>query len=140
MSSWLYCQYMSNPTLSVKHGDEGWRDRFISELAKLDRLPSDNGSLGPNKPSPDIIGIAYRIPEDVNRGKLPFPQVIAMGTSEGGIQIKWLSISCEFSIFIYPNRTLEYLLKDSEGRYTSGGLTSVYQINTLADQSAFASK
>jgi hypothetical protein len=66
--------------------------------------------------------------------------VMVMATSEGGIQIKWLNNSCEFSVFIYPNRTLEYLFKDSKGQYSSGGLESVYQINTLADQAAFMPK
>lgn len=110
---------------------EKWRDQFGQELAKLDALSSESGNFGPNRPQADIIGIAARVPEDVKRGSLPFDKVIVMGTSEGGVQIKWQDWHREFSVFIYPDRTLEYLLKDAEGKFTSGPLRSVYQVNEV---------
>ena len=104
---------------------ERWRDQFNQELAKLDTLSSDN------RIGADVIGIAARIPKDVRKGSLLFDTVIVMSTSESGVQIKWQDWHREFSVFIYPDRTLEYLFKDADGKYTSGPLRSVYQINEV---------
>src|SRR5260370_34073024 len=69
-----------------RRGSEGWRPWFSQEFAKLDRLSSDSGTWGPKRPEPTVVGIASRIPEDVEPGKLPFSAVMITATSEGGIQ------------------------------------------------------
>jgi hypothetical protein len=54
-------------------------------------------------------------------------------TSEGGIQIKWHDPRREFSIFIYPDSSLEYLFKDTQGHYQSGSLGDTHQVNECVD-------
>jgi hypothetical protein len=116
-----------------RRGSEGWRPGFSQELAKLDRLSGDSGTWGPKRPEPTVVGIASRIPEDVKPGKLPFSAVMITATSEGGIQIKWQDPRREFSIFIYPDSSLEYLFKDAQGHYQSGSLGDTHQVNECVD-------
>lgn len=113
---------------------DGWREQFRQELAKLDSAPGNNGNWGPKRPEPSVIGVASRILDDVRYGKLPFRAVMVIATSEGGVQIKWHDPDREFSIFIYPDQTLEFLYRNSEGQYQSGALRGTYQVNEYADR------
>jgi hypothetical protein len=113
-----------------KEGAEGWRGNFSRSLSQLNKF-GGSGNFGPNQPTQEVIEIAARIPEDVKKGILPFDSVLVMATSEGGVQIKWQDLHREFSIFIYPDRTLEYLLRDAEGESTSGPLRSIDEVNEV---------
>ncbi len=110
------------PISRIKGSDERWRIAFDQELAKLDNLPRDNGNFGPKRPESNVVGIASRIPKDVRPGTFSSDVVMLTATSEGAIQVKWHDPNREFSIFIYPDSTLEYLIKDTHGRHQSGTL------------------
>jgi len=116
--------------LGRKSAAEGWRNNFSRSLSELNNFDG-NGNFGPNHPTPEVIEIAATIPEHIKEGRLPFDSVLVMATSEGGVQIKWQDLHREFSIFIYPDRTLEYLLRDAEGESTSGPLHFIDQVNEV---------
>jgi len=57
---------------------------------------------------------------------------IVVATSGGGIQVKWDQPGVEFSVFIYADNSLEYLLRDAAGTQ-SGKLTRIDEINDFVD-------
>ena len=124
---------VSVPIGRTQGRDEPWRIQFDQELAKLDKLPRDNGNLGPKRPESNVVGIASRIPKDVKPGTFSSNLVMLTATSEGGIQVKWHDPKREFSVFIYPDNTLEYLIKDIHGRHQSGTLRGLHEVNEFAD-------
>jgi hypothetical protein len=60
---------------------------------------------------------------------LPNPFIAA--TSEGGVQVKWVTIRCEFSLFVYPDQSIEYFWRN--GRDSRSGDAPLDQIGALAN-------
>jgi hypothetical protein len=51
---------------------------------------------------------------------LPDPLIAA--TSEGGVQLKWITGGGELSLFVYPGQSIEYLfVRPSQSKAKSGG-------------------
>src|SRR5271168_1614664 len=92
-------------------GGEGWRKHFSQQLQQLQHAPVDQGNWGPKKPESRVFGAAESIPAQIRKSNLPPPIVVA--TSGGGIQVKWIGSGVEFSVFIYSDGSLEYLLRNA---------------------------
>jgi hypothetical protein len=124
---------MGNPSYRPSSGGGGgrWREHFNQQLDKLYYAPVDQGNWGPKKPGSSVFGAAESIPSQVRNASLPPPIVVA--TSGGGIQVKWDQPGVEFSVFIYSDNSLEYLLRNSSGT-ESGELRRIDQINDFVDR------
>ena|SRR5271168_815140 len=121
------------PILSYRsegEGGERWKERFNQQLQRLRHAPVDQGNWGPKKPDSRVLAAAESIPAQIRNSNLPLPIVVA--TSGGGIQVKWDQPGVEFSVFIYADNSLEYLLRDAAGTQ-SGKLTRIDEINDFVD-------
>jgi hypothetical protein len=103
-----------------------WRVDFERALAVLKELPVGADSWTAHQPSSAMIAIALEIAANITKD-LPHP-LVAAGT-DGTIQIKWQKSDLETSIFIYPDCTLEYLLRNFQGN--RAGDLSISQVNDL---------
>lgn len=113
-------------------GREGqWREKFSQQLHKLHDTPTDLGNWGPKQPEASVFGTAETIPASVRNSNLPAPIVVA--TSGGGIQVQWRGTESEFSVFIYSDGSLEYVLRHS-GKTETGFLNRIDQINEIVDR------
>lgn len=124
---------MGNASYRSPNGGGGkrWKDHFNEQLHKLHYAPVDQGNWGPKKPESLVFGAAESIPSQVRKESLPLPIVVA--TSGGGIQVRWDQSGVEFSIFIYPDNSLEYLLRSASGT-RSGELRRIDEINDFVDR------
>lgn len=89
-----------------------WRDHFEKQLKNLELVPN-YAQFGPHRPHPEVMSELAHMVHQIGSSELPSPKVIA--TSEGGIQVKWRLSDTEFSIMIYPDHALEYLLIKGHG-------------------------
>jgi hypothetical protein len=102
---------MSSLTHNAK-GGEAWRDHFNAQLQNLERIV-EYPEFGPRRPPSDVVSELSETVRQIGSSELPPPKVLA--TSEGGIQVKWRRPGSEFSIMVYPDHTLEYLLVSGSG-------------------------
>ena len=114
---------------TVKNRDV-WRSSFEQQLKKLQELPDGSDSWTPHKPSAGVINTAEKIATNITVENVPIPIVAA--TSEGGIQVKITRSEREFSYFVYPDQSVEFLFAngDPSGR-RSGELKDFRKINAL---------
>jgi len=110
---------------------QGWKEHFNQELSRLHAAPVDQGNWGPKRPASAVFCQAESIPSQIAKSNLPLPLVLA--TSGGGIQVKWSGSGVEFSVFIYSDGSLEYLLRSASG-IESGSLDRIDQINAFVDR------
>jgi hypothetical protein len=61
----------------------------------------------------------------------PLPNPFIAATSEGGVQVKWVTTRCEFSLFVYPDQSIEYFWR--KGGESRSGDAPLDQIGALAN-------
>ncbi len=110
---------------------------FIEEkLASLQaNLPSGSDSWTAHRPANDVVKTAKEVAERfVTSVRNPLPNPLIAATSEGGIQLKWSSGGREFSLFVYPDQSIEYLFVGADpSKVKSGGVKTLHQVAALAD-------
>lgn len=110
---------------------EAWRSSLEQQLKKLQKLPDGSDSWGPHRPPASVISTAEKVAGNITVENVPLPIVAA--TSEGGIQVKISRSEREFSFFVYPDQSVEFLFVpngDSSER-RSGELKDFREINAL---------
>jgi len=109
-------------TSSIPLSDRGaasWREYFLSELDKLERLPEGTDSFTPHRPRPEVLNFARQIADSLTRDDLLLP-LLAAG-SDGSLQIKWQKDSRELSFFISSDGA-EFARVSSDGEIEEGPL------------------
>jgi hypothetical protein len=117
-------------------GDERWRIFIEEKLAHLQAtLPAGSDSWTAHRPANDVVKTAKEVAERfVTSVHNPLPNPSIAATSEGGIQLKWSTDGREFSLFVYPDRSIEYLYVGADpSKSKSGGVKTVHQVAALAD-------
>ena len=110
---------------------EAWRSSLEQQLKTLQKLPDGSDNWSPHRPPASVISTAEKVASNITAENVPLPIVAA--TSEGGIQVKISKSEREFSYFVYPDQSVEFLFVpngDPSGR-RSGELKDFREINTL---------
>jgi len=92
---------------------ESWRTEFLTALMQLKNLPEGADSFSPHQPSPEMFKLAVEVLNAINRD-LPPPVIGA--ASDGTIEITWQKPDLEKSVFVYPDGTLEFLIRRNRTR------------------------
>jgi hypothetical protein len=126
---------MSNAPYGLRRaGDDGrWRAFITERLASLQiNLPSGSDSWTAHGPANDVVKVATEAAEKfVTSVPSLLPNPFIAATSEGGVQVKWVTIRCEFSLFVYPDQSIEYFWRN--GRDSRSGDAPLDQIGALAN-------
>jgi hypothetical protein len=96
-------------------------DEQIAHLRALSAAPAE---WSPSRPTEKVLEIARSIAESGWHDDIPMPSLI--GTSDGGVHVKWLSGSRHVSAFIFPDESIEYLaVENGHPVYERGPLSEL---------------
>lgn len=100
------------------------------KLQELKDLPENWDSYGSCPIHSDVIEMSASLLADLAKIKIPNPLILPV--SGGGVQLEWRKHNAELEIEVLPNKTVEYLVVDKEGKMLEGQLPQNVHIAEIA--------
>jgi hypothetical protein len=98
------------------------------QIAHLRTLPATSTGWDPSRPTERVLDIARSIAESNWHDNIPIPSMI--GTSDGGVHVKWAHGLRRVSAFVFPDESIEYLAVEN-GQPVSNHLTEGGRLSEL---------
>ena len=108
--------------------DRSWLNSARNKLQELSKLPENWNTYGSRPIQPEAIEVTAKLISDLIKLGMPEPHIFPV--SGGGIQLEWENSKCELEIEVMPNKSIEYLVVDTEGEMHEGQLP---QYNNFSD-------
>src|SRR5271166_3337613 len=112
---------MSAPDILQK--GRPWRETLDDKFADLKKLPAGSDSWTAHRPAHHVVETARLAAEKfVASAPRPLPDPFVAASSEGGLQLKWVIKGGEYSLFIYPDESIEFLFVRDHQEPVSGAV------------------
>lgn len=100
--------------------DRSWLSSARRKLEELSKLPENWNTYGSRPIQAEAIETTAKLISDLIKLRMPEPNIFPV--SGGGIQLEWENSNCELEIEIMPDKSIEYLIVDTEGEIHEGQL------------------
>lgn len=105
-----------------------WSRSARKKLEALSSLEENWNSYGSRPIQPEARELTAKLLSDLVKTDMPEPQIFPV--SGGGIQLEWENSRCELEIEVLPDKSIEYLIVDEEGRMCEG---KILQYNNFVE-------
>ena len=100
-----------------------WLEILDDKFADLQKLPDGVDSWTAHRPAHHVVETARLAAEKfVAIAPKPLPNPFVAASSEGGLQLKWVVEGEEYSLFIYPDQSIEFLFIRDHQEPVSGAV------------------
>lgn len=106
------------PVTSVMDEAASWSRSARDRVQALARLEENWNTYGSPAISPEAVSEALKLLTDIARLGMPEPKIVPV--SGGGLQMEWANGRSEIEIEIFPDKSIQYLLVDAEGKMLEG--------------------
>lgn len=111
-----------------------WSRSARKKLEELSKLPENWNSYGSPAIDQKVIEVTANLLSDLAKLQMPEPEIFPV--SGGGIQLEWENSNCGLELEILPNKSIEYLIIDNEGKMLEGQISQynhIFEIACLTD-------
>jgi len=95
-----------------------WSRSARERVQELARLEENWNTYGSPRISDSAVSETLQLLTDIARLGMPEPKIVPV--SGGGLQLEWANGVSEIEIEIFPDKSIQYLLLDSQGEMLDG--------------------
>ncbi len=110
-----------------------WSRAMSEKLRELRSLPLNWDSYGASPIADSAVQTSLSVIGHLRRLNLPEPIVVPV--PDGGVQFEWQNERCELEVEVRPDKTVEFLVVDRNGKMLEGRISqpeSIGQFSCLA--------